>query len=316
MMNKPVESLYLHVPFCDQICAYCDFYRCKTHPHLVDKWLEGIEHDLQDVRLNRHLKTIYLGGGTPSALREDQLERLLQALDPYSAQCVEFTVEVNPESLSQAKLNLMAKHRVNRISMGVQSFQPRLQALIARSVDQDIAAWIDAIHTAGIPHISIDLIYGLPTQTMEEWKADLQQALMLSIDHLSLYALTIEAHSAFGRQGIEKMEEELEGDMYEYAIATLPTGGFEHYEVSSFARNHAYSLHNLAYWSYADFYGIGPGASGKEGALRYTQSTRLDHYLIGKRERKNETLRSSDQFFEAIMMGLRTKWGVEFDTLA
>ncbi|MGL5978662.1 MAG: radical SAM protein, partial [Erysipelotrichaceae bacterium] len=153
-MNKPT-SLYLHVPFCDQICSYCDFFRCVTHPKLVDAWLSQIEIDLATGH-NTQLKTLYLGGGTPSALSPSQLTRLLQALQPYTKQLEEFSVEANPESLTSEKLALLAAYGVDRISLGVQSFKPSLQQLIHRSQNIDIKAMIAQIHAAGIDRISID----------------------------------------------------------------------------------------------------------------------------------------------------------------
>ncbi|MGL5979232.1 MAG: coproporphyrinogen-III oxidase family protein, partial [Erysipelotrichaceae bacterium] len=200
---------------------------------------------------------------------------------------------------------------VDRISLGVQSFKPSLQQLIHRSQNMDIKAMIAQIHAAGLDRISIDLMYGLPTQSLADWEADLELATALEIDHISLYALTIEEHSAFGRQHLGKVEEDLEADCYDLAIAVLSKAGFEHYEISSFARNKSYSKHNLAYWNYDDFDAIGPGASGKIGNTRFTNLPRLDLYAKGERQQEVTTLSLSEQSFEALMMQLRTCFGID-----
>lgn len=311
-MNK-IEHLYLHVPFCEEICAFCDFYRSKYNDELVNQWLEQIAIDCSSIKTG--LKTIYIGGGTPSSLSESQLERLLQILKPLSANLEEYSVEANPESLSSEKIKLLKAYGVTRISLGVQTFQPKLQKLLKRSVDCNIKTLIDEIKSNGIQRISIDLMYALPFQTFEDWKSDLQIAAGLDIEHISLYSLTIEEDSLFGRQGVKPRENEFESACYEEAISYLSTQGFQHYEVSSFAKKNEESKHNLAYWNYQDFYGIGPGASGKEGMIRYLNEKRIDLYVQGQRNRENEVLSEEDCIFESFMMGLRKKSGIDLEEL-
>lgn len=306
-----LNAMYVHVPFCDHICAYCDFPRCGYHAPLVEKWLIALEQELHQVQPSA-CKSIYIGGGTPSCLHIKQLYRLLQLLSAYAGGVEEYTIEVNADSLDQEKIALCKQFGINRISMGAQSFQPALLQKMERKADlammKERIAWL---RKAGITNISLDLIYGLPNQTLDLWKADLDIAVQLPITHLSLYALTIEEHSKFGREHIAPCDEDLEADYYELALRTLKEHGFDHYEISSFARDNHVSMHNLAYWHYEDFYGIGCGASGKENHVRYDNTRNLHTYLTQGTSRNELHLSKEEEMFEMMMMGLRLKEGVD-----
>lgn len=215
-----VKSMYVHVPFCDSICAYCDFERCKRSEVLSKKWLEVIIKDIEK-RNQEKIETLYIGGGTPSCLSVNELEKLLQACDTFCP--VEYTVEANIENLSIEKIERMVFHGVNRISLGVQSLQEDLIQLIGRhhTVDR-IFKKIDEIYDAGIHNISCDMIYGLPTQTLEMWLSDLRRlAENPKVNHISIYSLTIEENSQFGRNGVTKVEDELDEEMYFQSIQLL-----------------------------------------------------------------------------------------------
>ena len=193
-----ISSAYVHVPFCASICAYCDFTRWRYRPQLCARWLCRLGEEAS-AKLKEPLKTLYIGGGTPSALDRDQLEQLLEIFDPYRAQLEEYTMEANPESLSAEKIAIIRRHGVNRISLGVQSFDPALLQRMKRGHDAAmVSRCVRDLIEAGITNISADLIYGLPDQDMEKWKADLHQVLQLPFQHLSLYSLTVEEHSLFG----------------------------------------------------------------------------------------------------------------------
>lgn len=305
-----ISSMYVHVPFCEQICAYCDFFRCRYHSSLADRWLKRLKKEL-DEKTILPLKTLYIGGGTPSALSFNQLKQLLTILQPYTEGLCEYTMEVNADSLHEDKIALLKEFRVNRISMGAQSFQPDLLKRMERAADYSmIYQRIQQLREAGITNISLDLIYGLPNQTMEMWIKDLEKAVNLPIEHLSLYALTIEPHSKFGREHVAPCDEDLEADFYESAISFLADHGFEQYEISSFAKNRCYSKHNLAYWHYEDFYGIGCGASGKQCHQRYDNTRDISHYLHEGADPIMIPLDKKTEMFEMIMMGLRLTTGV------
>lgn len=308
-----IRAMYVHVPFCDSICAYCDFGRCKMQASLADRWLLAVERELKKRNLNDELETIYIGGGTPSALSVSQLDQLLSLLDVYAKGIVEYTMEANPENLSIEKLSVMKLHGVNRISLGVQSFNDMLVKRIERHHDKvKINQVLDMIHAAGIHNISIDLMYGLPEQNLELLAEDLKTAASDSrISHISIYSLTIEEHSAFGRRGIEPCDNELEGLMYELICKTLPQYGYEHYEISNFAKAGYESKHNQMYWRYADYVGIGCGASGKENHIRYDRPFQLLDYLNDQEKCEWIRLSKQDEMFEMIMMGLRMKRGID-----
>lgn len=304
------KAMYVHVPFCNHICAYCDFMRCGYLASLADRWLSAIKQEVKQKALSA-CETIYIGGGTPSALSTKQLEQLLIILQPYAKHVKEYTIEVNADSLTLDKIEVLSKYGINRISMGAQTFQKELLEQIERVATYElIKDRIYALHTAGITNISLDLMYGLPNQTMAQWIEDLEAAQVLPISHTSLYALTIEEHSKFGREHIKPCDDELEADFYECAMRILKEHEFEHYEISSFARNKQYAMHNLAYWHYDDFYGIGCGASGKEHHIRYDQTRNLNTYITQGPSPLVTSLSKEDEMFETMMMGLRIKEGI------
>lgn len=304
------NAMYVHVPFCDHICAYCDFTRCGYHALLADRWLTAVKNELNRKSLSA-CSTVYIGGGTPSTLNESQLQALLEALAPYTKQVREYTMEANAESLSPAKISLLVQYGVNRISMGAQSFQPhhlrRMERIADYSLIQQRIVELRAHH---IHNISLDLMYGLPDQNLAEWKDDLNKAMTLPITHLSLYALTIEENSRFGKANIKPCDPDREADFYETALALLEANGFQQYEVSNFARDQHVSQHNLAYWHYDDFYGIGCGASGKENHMRYDNTRNLHTYIQSGPSPEATILTVEDERFEMMMMGLRLTEGV------
>jgi oxygen-independent coproporphyrinogen III oxidase len=301
-----VEHIYIHIPFCTHICAYCDFVKSRYQPQLADKVIDRLIDDIAHID-SKNIKTLYIGGGTPSALSFDQLGLLCQTISKRWPNIPEWSVEINPEDMTFDKMALLAKHGVNRLSMGVQATQQRLLEIITRHHNFDdvkrVTRWA---HECGITNISYDLMYGLPTQTIEEFETSMHEVLTLDPTHLSLYALTIEPNTAFGRQKVQPVDNELEGQMYECAISTLTKAGYEHYEVSSFTKNQYYSMHNLSYWKYANFIGIGPGAASKVNDRRWTNTKNIHHYTLNEKLIQEDILLSeTDQVIEKLMMGLR-----------
>ncbi|MBS3990512.1 MAG: radical SAM family heme chaperone HemW [Erysipelothrix sp.] len=301
-----VEHIYIHIPFCTHICAYCDFVKSRYHHQLADKVIERLIDDIAHID-SKSIKTLYIGGGTPSALSFDQLDLLCQTISKRWPSILEWSVEINPEDMTFEKMSLLAKHGVNRLSMGVQATQQRLLEIITRHHNfEDVKRVTGWAHECGITNISYDLMYGLPTQTIEEFEASMHEVLTLNPTHLSLYALTIEPNTAFGRQKVQPVDNELEGQMYECAISTLTQAGYEHYEVSSFTKNQHYSKHNLSYWKYANFIGIGPGAASKVNNRRWTNTKNIHHYTLNEKLIQEDIqLSDTDQIIEKLMMGLR-----------
>lgn len=314
---KHVKHLYIHIPFCTHICAYCDFVKSRYHEGLADKVVERLIEDIEACESDT-LKTCYIGGGTPSALSQTQLEKLCEAIKRKWSHIDEFSVEINPEDFSSAKLTTLQKAGVNRLSVGVQATQPHLLKLMTRHHSfEDVKQVATLAHEAGITNISYDIMYGLPTQTIQALKASIAEVLTLRPAHISLYALTIEPTTAFGRQKVPCVDNELEAVMYQTAIAVLTSAGYIHYEVSSFAQGEALrSQHNQAYWNYEDFIGIGPGAASKVAARRWTNTRNIHHYLLKQKLLSEDiVLSSTDSIVEILMMGLRMNEKVHFARL-
>lgn len=306
------KALYLHVPFCAHICAYCDFAHVGYCSSLVNQWLEALKIEIEDKKVPENLETIYLGGGTPVSLQEDELEKLLILLDPYCQKIKEYTIEINPEVMTLEKAKICHRHGINRASIGFQSSDKRLLKLMNRQHDYtEVQETIEFLKKVGITNYSLDLLYSLPGQTMELFQKSVNDALALEPKHLSLYSLTIEPNTLFARKGLKSLEADLEADMYEWICAYLPSQGYEHYEISNFAKKGFESRHNQMYWHYEDFIGLSCGASGKENHERYDKSKNLREYLKNPLEYKKIPLGKEDEQFESIMMGLRLKKGID-----
>lgn len=304
-----ISSCYVHVPFCDCICSYCDFTRLVASDDVIVKWKSKIISEIKDYSISE-LETLYFGGGTPSLL---DISDFTEIRNLFPKQIREFTIECNPESIDESKIKAYKELGVNRVSLGVQSFNDDiLKVCNRRHTSKEAISSIKMIQKL-IPNLSIDLIFGLPNQTLEDVKRDIEIFLGLDIPHLSIYSLQIEPNSIFGKKRIEPCDSDLEADMFEYIVKTLKENGYEHYEISSFCKDGKYSSHNLAYWQDLDFYGIGCGASGKLNNVRYDNTKNLKEYLDnGPCVSWIEESRI-EQSFTAIMMGLRTKFGLNID---
>ena len=319
MQTKPT-SAYVHIPFCTQICYYCDFSKVFIKNQPVDSYLEHLieEYDSYDIK---KLRTLYIGGGTPTALSAPQLAFLLEKLtDKLDLSYLEeLTIEANPGDLDQEKIAVLKSSPVNRVSLGVQTFNDRMLKQIGRShLEKDIYENIANLKKAGFDNISIDLIYALPKQTMEDVKSNVAKAIALDIPHMSLYSLILENHTVFmnrmRRGKLPLPKEDLEAEMFEYIIAELEKAGFEHYEISNFSKPGFESRHNLMYWDNAEYYGIGAGASGYVDGVRYKNHGPIRHYLqaveAGNARVQEEVLTLKEKMEEEMFLGLRKKSGV------
>ena len=319
MQTKPT-SAYVHIPFCTQICYYCDFSKVFIKNQPVDSYLEHLieEYDSYDIK---KLRTLYIGGGTPTALSAPQLAFLLEKLtDKLDLSYLEeLTIEANPGDLDQEKIAVLKDSPVNRVSLGVQTFNDRMLKQIGRShLEKDIYENIANLKKAGFDNISIDLIYALPKQTMEDVKTNVSKAIALDIPHMSLYSLILENHTVFmnrmRRGKLPLPKEDLEAEMFEYIIAELEKAGFEHYEISNFSKPGFESRHNLMYWDNAEYYGVGAGASGYVDGVRYKNHGPIRHYLqaveAGNARVQEEMLTLNEKMEEEMFLGLRKKSGV------
>ena len=319
-MQKKPTSAYVHIPFCTQICYYCDFSKVFIKNQPVDSYLEHLLEEFRSYDIQK-LRTLYIGGGTPTALSASQLEVLLKGLTKNLDLSVleELTIEANPGDLDADKIAVLKNSAVNRVSLGVQTFDDKMLKKIGRShLEKDIYENIDRLKLAGFDNISIDLIYALPGQTMEQVKDNVAKAIGLDIPHMSLYSLILENHTVFmnrmRRGKLPLPKEELEAEMFEYIIAELERAGFEHYEISNFSKPDFESRHNLMYWDNAEYYGIGAGASGYVNGVRYKNHGPIRHYLSAVEEGNaritEEHLSQKEQMEEEMFLGLRKKSGV------
>ncbi|HFZ6765162.1 TPA: radical SAM family heme chaperone HemW [Streptococcus agalactiae] len=319
MLKKPT-SAYVHIPFCTQICYYCDFSKVFIKNQPVDAYLQALIREFRSYDITE-LRTLYIGGGTPTSISAVQLDYLLTELsrDLNLNTLEEFTIEANPGDLTVDKIEVLQKSAVNRVSLGVQTFNDKHLMRIGRSHNEaQIYSTIDALKTAGFQNISIDLIYALPGQTMDDVRSNVAKALSLNIPHLSLYSLILEHHTVFmnkmRRGKLHLPTEDLEAEMFEYIISEMERNGFEHYEISNFTKPGFESRHNLMYWDNVEYYGVGAGASGYLDGIRYRNRGPIQHYLKGVSEGNarlsEEVLSKNEMMEEELFLGLRKKEGV------
>lgn len=319
-------NLYLHVPFCAQRCSYCDFYTI-TNLRLRADYLEALEAEIAitaEQAPTRSIQHLYLGGGTPSMLSIDELGRIRQALDKLYqiASGGEITIECNPDDITLDYAHGLAQLGFNRVSMGVQSFQPSDLAFLNRrhSADQ-VYSSVEMLRKAGISNLSLDLIYGLPNQTEETWADNIRQILSLVVPHISAYHLIYEEGTPLTRlRNLGKVQEVSEDQslrFFEMLIHELRANGYEHYEISNFALTAQYAQLNTGYWFGEPYIGLGPSAHSFDGAVRSHNTASIRTYVEalrqGYRPLEIEVLTPEEQRHEYIMTRLRTQWGINLD---
>ena len=320
------RALYVHVPLCRAKCRYCDFYSLPDRTDLVDAYVRAAATELlaRQGELTCPLTSVYVGGGTPTVLGPVALADLLGSITPCVDADTEFSVEANPESVAPAVAHVLADAGVNRVTIGVQSFQPRLLAFLGRShtATQAVNA-VRILREAGIANIGIDLIYGIPGQTPGTWQQTLSQALDLGIQHLSCYALSFEPgtelHEARQRGDLAEMDEGVQRDLYDQAADAAARGRMQHYEISNFALPARRSRHNLTYWLNEPYVGIGPAAASYVGGVRSTASADLEAYLASPADYEtrcasSERLTGRAEMAETAMLALRLTQGIDRKT--
>lgn len=307
-MNK---GLYIHIPFCQSICSYCDFTKFFYDTNKVNKYLDALVNELASFSIE-NITSIYVGGGTPTSLNEIELEKLLNIIKPYYKEGMSYTFEANVENLSINKIILLKKYGVNRVSMGVQTFNDNLLKIISRHHNEMmVKEVISSLHNEGIDDINIDLIYGLPTQTIEDLKLDLEKYVKMNVTHISTYALSINDHTLLKVKDYKEQDDEVVRNMYDLIVSYLKEHGFNRYEVSNFSKTNYESKHNLIYWHNEEYYGIGCGASGYINNIRYENTKSLDKYINGITKVNEEIVTQLDKDFYQIMLGLRLTEGIK-----
>lgn len=321
--------IYIHIPFCKQKCSYCNFH-FSTSLNFKDEMLRAMKTEIllrKDELQNKNLKSLYFGGGTPSILSVDEISSLIDEVLRYFSfeKDIEVTLEANPDDLDKNFLKQLAGTPVNRLSIGTQSFFEEDLKLMNRAHSASEAeSSIKRAQDFGFENLSIDLIYGSPTSNLEIWKENLNKTIALEVPHISSYALTVEPKTALenwiSKGKVKSPREEEQNREFYYLSDFLKDHGFEHYEVSNFAKPGFYSRHNSAYWKYNEYLGIGPSAHSYNGfdvrswnvANNQQYIKKLSDKLLAKEE---EILSQEDQFNEMIMIGLRTIWGVDLESL-
>jgi oxygen-independent coproporphyrinogen-3 oxidase len=323
-MGSTICALYVHVPMCRSRCAYCDFYSEVVRPGVVAALVSAILAELERASRTRTLsfRTLFVGGGTPTALPTHALERLLRGCaGRLGGLGPEFTVEANPATVDAATADMLVRAGVNRLSLGAQSFLPAELAVLERAhAPAAIAETVETCRVAGLRHFSLDLIFGIPGQTLATWRQSLAAAISLEPEHLSCYGLTYEPgtrlHTRLTRGEVKQVDPDLEADMYELAIDTLAAAGYQQYEISNFARPGAECRHNLTYWRNEPYLGIGPAAAGYVDGLRYKNVADTDAYIcaINAGETpycEQEHLDPAQCARETAMLALRTTTGLD-----
>ena len=327
-----MAGIYIHIPFCKSRCIYCGFYS-TTSLELRQRYVEAICREME-IRNERSeiIDTVYLGGGTPSQLTIEQLRQLfiyinkVYPLTPnISPLTPEITIEVNPDDVTIEFAVALKQLPINRVSMGIQTFNDqRLQFLHRRHTAQQAITAVDTLRQAGFQNISIDLMYGFPGEALSDWEADIDAALALNVEHLSAYCLMIEEGTPL-RQWITNngqwiMDEELERTMYEMLIDKLTAAGYEHYEISNFARKGFRSRHNSSYWNGTPYIGLGAAAHSYDGKSRSWNVADINTYIKGieqgKRIFEEELLDDDTRYNDTITVALRTKEGIDLSLLS
>lgn len=305
-MNK---GLYVHIPFCKVFCNYCDFCRYSNYNIVGKQYLKTLTKEFKDIKVDK-FSSIYIGGGTPSSLPLDDLDYVLSMLENMCQH--EYTIECNVEDVSFDLIQLLKSRGINRISLGVQSFNNNLLKVMNRTYDSMIADYAIKLVKENFDNYSVDLIYGLPNQTISDFKRDLEKLIYYKVPHISLYGLTIEKDSIWGIKKIPQPDEILMADFYDTAVSML--SDYQHYEISNFCLVGYQANHNLLYWKYSDYYGIGLSASGKIGNYRYTNTFNIQEYFTDYKNKSEELyLDLNDQMFEYLMMNLRLEIGVDLN---
>jgi len=307
-----MKSVYLHIPFCKTICSYCDFCKQFYEEAKVDAYLEALEHEIQAVYQGELLQTLYIGGGTPSVLNMRQLERLASMLSSFHiAPTCEITFEMNIESMTREKLLFLKAMGVNRLSIGIETFHRNLHQVLNRSTDYEtLQRFLEDARKIGFQNINGDLIYAVTTETLEDVRKDVGLLLSLNLEHISTYSLMIEPHTKLYIEKQIPISEELDEQMYRSICQILEKEGYQHYEISNFAKSGYESKHNLVYWNNEAYYGFGLGASGYVKDVRYENTWSMKEYLQGNYRKKEEFLSKNDKMCYEMILGLRKKGGV------
>lgn len=305
-----INNCYIHIPFCKNICSYCDFCKLFYNEKLVDQYLEQLEKEISNIYRKEELKTIYIGGGTPSCLNMKQLNKLFSITKKLRvSKDVEFSIECNFDSINKEKLLLFKENGVNRLSFGLESTIDKNLKLLNREENcSRVKEIISYCRELGFKNINIDLMYAIPDETTKDLERDLNFILSLNVEHISTYSLIIEEHTKLYINQIKTIKEELDYEMYKIICNKLKN--YHHYEISNFSKYGYESRHNMCYWKNKNYYGFGLGASSYIGNKRINNTRSITKYLQNKTILDMEILNKSDIMSYEMILGLRMLNGV------
>ena len=310
-------SCYIHVPFCENICSYCDFCKMFYNENIVDNYLEQLEKEIRTLYKGEELRTIYIGGGTPSCLSVKQLEKLFEIINLFKKNNnVEFTIECNFSNTTIEKLELFKKYGINRISFGLETTNSKQLKFLEREENSEKTKKIISLcKKLGFDNINVDLMYALPGETIDDLKCDLDFIKSLDIEHVSCYSLIVEDHTKLGIKNTENIDGDLDYQMYLEICKFMSDNGFNHYEISNYSKKGYESKHNLVYWNNDKYYGFGLGASGYIDNRRTTNTRSISNYLKGKYLLEEEILEKDDLIYYEIILNLRKSSGIDLEKL-
>ncbi len=300
-----MKAVYVHIPFCNKICSYCDFCKVYYNKLWVNNYLDSLSREIDQRYHGEMIDTIYIGGGTPSSLDIDELKKLFSILKKIKTNYKEFTIEVNLDSLTKEKIDLFKENKINRVSIGIESFdEDNLTFLNRKLTNLDL---INYLKQVGITNINVDLIYALPNENLKVLANDLDKILELDIPHISTYSLIIEPNTKIS--SLKNIDEDLDYEMYKMICDKLKD--YHHYEISNFSKLGYESKHNLTYWHNLNYYGFGASASGYINNIRYTNTKSITEYINNFHEIEHEIINERTDMENEVILGLRLLEGID-----
>ncbi len=305
-----VNNVYIHIPFCRNICTYCDFSKMFYNEEMISNYLNSLEKEINKTYKNDAIETLYVGGGTPSCLNKKHLEKLFEIINIFNLKKdYEFTFECNIEDINKELLIFLKNNKVNRLSIGIQSFNKKILNTLGRNYNFDIIEKI-LLCKKYFDSINVDLIYGINNQTIKDLKQDLEKFLSLDITHISIYSLILEDNTILKINNYVPMEDDEVREMYDLIKKILKENNYIHYEISNFSKKGYESKHNLNYWNNNTYYGFGLGASGYINNIRYTNTRNINKYLKDQYIYEKETITKEIDMSYFMILGLRKVQGV------
>ena len=308
-------GVYIHIPFCKNICTYCDFCKVLYNQKWAVEYLKNLKQEIDERYMGEPIKTIYIGGGTPSCLTIKQIECLLMIVTHLNIKDIqEFTFECNIEDINKELLTILKKYNITRLSIGIESFNEENLLLMKRKCTyKDVKDKIELARSMGFNNINLDLIYALPKERISDVKEDLKLLLSLEPEHISTYSLMVEDNTFLNYKKIRPITEELDREMYDIICKKLEKKGYIHYEVSNFAKEGYESKHNLTYWQNEEYYGFGCGASGYISGVRYDNTRSISNYNKGNFVSSEYLLSKEDIMEYEVILGLRKLKGINLE---